>query len=117
MKNIFLLTLLGALAGIVCGLLGVGGGVVLILIFTHYLKLEQHFAQAITIMVIFASAFTSSLSYYFSGHLNFSYILFILIGSAIGSWLGAHALRKLPTLHLKALFAVFMLAAGVRMLW
>ena len=111
------LVLLGAAAGFLCGLLGVGGGVILVLALTKFLHYDQHFAQATAISVIFASSISSALAYYSAGSLEIAYIIPTLIGSCLGGWIGAVFMSRLSSKQLQLFFAFFMLIAGVRMLW
>ena len=55
--TIIIITLLaGMSAGILSGLLGVGGGLILIPIMTFILGLSQHAAQGISLLVIIPTA-------------------------------------------------------------
>ena len=112
-----LLILIGIAAGFLCGLLGVGGGVILVLLLTRFFHIDQHTAQATAITVIFAAALSSALSYLLARSLDFTLILPTLCGSLLGGWLGASLMHRLSAYHLQLLFALFMLIAGVKMLW
>ena len=115
--NRFFLILLGAMAGFLCGLLGVGGGVILVLALTKFLHYDQHFAQATAISVILAASVSSAFAYYVAGSLDLSFIFPTLLGSCFGGWVGAVLMSRLSSKQLQLFFAFFMLVAGVRMLW
>lgn len=115
--NKLVLLLVGFLAGILCGLLGVGGGVIIVLYLSTFLKLEQHTAQATAISVIIVSALVSSFIYYYHDALNWQLITLTAIGSIIGGYLGARLMPHLSAKFLKYTFGFFMLLAGLRMLF
>ena len=116
-KNKFVLIAVGIMSGILCGLLGVGGGVIIVLYLTHFLHEEQHTAQATAISVIFSSAVVSSGIYWYNGVLDWHLIGLTLIGSIIGGCVGAKMMKKIPDKMLGKIFGAFMLLAGLRMLF
>lgn len=52
MLDIFLYILLGAIAGIFSGLVGVGGGVIIVPILVFWFKFSQHLAQGTTLALL-----------------------------------------------------------------
>lgn len=116
-KDKFILIAVGIISGILCGLLGVGGGVIIVLYLTHFLHEEQHTAQATAISVIFASAIVSSVIYGLNGVLDRHIITLTLIGSVIGGYCGAKMMKKISDKTLRKIFGAFMLLAGLRMLF
>ena len=116
-KNKFVLIAVGIMSGILCGLLGVGGGVIIVLYLTHFLHEEQHTAQATAISVIFSSAVVSSGIYWYNGVLDWHLIGLTLVGSIIGGCVGAKMMKKIPDKILRKKFGSFLLLAGLRMLF
>ena len=112
----FVLLAAGILSGILCGLLGVGGGIIIVLYLTLFLHEEQHIAQATAISVILASALVSSGIYWHYKVLDWQIIARCMLGSIGGGYIGAKLMKKIPAKMLRRLFAVFILLAGFRML-
>lgn len=115
MKRI-LTVLAGALAGLINGFLGTGGGVVLVLVQGALFKQQEtkdRLATAVlSIMPMSAvSAYLYSRSDGFDLSASAPYLLAALFGGAFGSWL----LGRLSPASLKVLFALLMLWAGWRM--
>jgi len=50
--TIFLVLLLGIVAGILVGLLGIGGGIVLVPAMVHILHMDQHLAQGTSLFIL-----------------------------------------------------------------
>lgn len=115
MKKKTVLLFIGFLSGVLCGLLGVGGGVIIVLYLTSMLHEDQHNAQATAISVILASALVSSGIYWYRGVMDWKIIFPALIGSVVGGYFGAKLMKKIPAKMLRRLFALFMLTAGFRM--
>lgn len=105
----------GLIAGILSGLLGVGGGIVLVPIMVGYLGVNQHMAHGTSLAVIVPTAIVGSLIYGLNGNINVAPALNLAIGSMIGASLGARWMKNIPAKQLKQLFGVFLLIVGVRM--
>lgn len=106
----------GVLVGAINILLGAGGGILAVPILKKC-GLNQKEAQANAVAVILPLTFISFLLYAKEQYVSFSPSAWILPFSALGAVLGAAIFRKLSPRFLKKVFAVFMIWAGVRMLW
>lgn len=114
----FGLTLLaGATAGVLCGLLGSGGGIPLLLILRHFLpgKPRENFALCVTVML--GLSLVTLWRYHAAGMLDLSASASMVFPAVAGGVLGAHLLGKIPLAWLGKLFAVLCLIGGVRMLF
>lgn len=105
----------GFVAGILSGLLGVGGGIILVPLMVTYLGSTQHMAHGTSLAVIVPTALAGSFVYGFNGNINFTPALNLAIGSIIGASLGARWMKNIPARRLKQLFGVFLLIIGLRM--
>lgn len=115
MKKTYI-ALLGILVGTVNILLGAGGGI-LAVPFLKKCGLDQKEAQANAIAVILPLTVVSFIVYALKGYVHFTDSAWILPFSAVGAVLGTIIFKKLSPAFLKKVFAVFMIWAGVRMLW
>ncbi len=115
MDNKFKIMGFGLIAGILSGLLGVGGGIVLVPIMVTYLGITQHIAHGTSLAVIVPTALAGSIVYGLSGNINLTPALNLAIGSIIGASFGARWMKKIPAKQLKQLFGVFLIIVGIRM--
>lgn len=119
----------GFIIGLVGSLLGVGGGVVgvpLMALFLHYPF--RKIAGTSSAVIIF-TAISAVAAYIFHGwgnpllppgslgFVNFSIAVPLMIGAFLGAPSGVYIHGKLPTRVLRILFAVFLAAEGVKLLW
>lgn len=108
--------ILGVPVGVINILLGAGGGILAVPILKKC-GLDQKEAQANAVAVILPLTFVSFLLYARGQYVYFAENAWILPLSAFGAILGATIFKKLSPRFLRKLFAVFMIWAGVRMLW
>jgi len=105
----------GVAAGFFSGLTGVGGGIVMVPLLTSRLRLSQHRAHAtsLTIAVFVASA--GVVGYWLRDHIEWGLVLWLALGGAIGAFLGATTMTRVPERQLRGLFGAFMLVVAVRL--
>jgi len=109
-------TLTGLAAGLFSGLAGAGGGVILVPALVHLLRLEQHRAHATSMAVIVLVASVALARYGSVGHVAWALVPPLAMGGAVGGFLGARLMPKLPGRTLRLLFGVAMLAVAAAML-
>jgi len=105
----------GLAGGFFSGLTGVGGGIVMVPLLTGPLKLSQHRAHGTSLAIVIFVASAGFVGYWLQEHIDWSLVLWLAIGSAIGAFLGANTMTRLPERSLRALFGAFMLAVAVRL--
>lgn len=106
----------GALVGLVNVLLGAGGGILAVPILKKC-GLTQKQAQANAVAVILPLTIISFIIYIKKQYVNFFDSLWIIPFAVLGALVGTFVFRKLSSSVLKRIFGVFMIWAGVRMLW
>ncbi len=110
--------ILGIVAGIFSGMLGIGGGVImvpgLVLIF-HFL---QKSAQGTALAVMVPMVLIGAIRYYLNPEIkiNISYIGLIAVGAVVGAFLGTHLAYYFSENILRKLFAVLLIVIGFKML-
>lgn len=109
--------LIGILAGVISGLFSTGGGMILVPAFIHILKLDAIKSRGTTIFCILPMVITSSFFYYKGRYINWRVAILCAIGGAVGGFLGAKLLNKLPEKYMKMLFTVFLLYGSYKMLF
>lgn len=110
------LGLSGALAGLVNGLFGGGGGMVMAPLLTAWCGLEQKRALATCVAVILPFCVLSAAIYVLRTDFDWLLALPYLIGGGIGGALGGLLFKRVSSRWLRRIFALFLLYGGVRYL-
>ena len=107
----------GALAGVANGFFGAGGGMVLIPLFTRWIKMDDKKAFATSLAVILPLCAVSAVIYLIKGSVDLSTALPYVIGGLIGGGIGGRIFRRVPSRLLHIGFAVLIIYGGVRALF
>jgi len=108
--------LLGLLAGISSGFLGIGGGTIIIPALVFLAGFTQHQAQGTTLaLMIPPIGLLAAMKYYHEGNVNIKAAGLICLGFFVGGFLGAHFVCPVPDAVLKKIFAIFLILIGIRM--
>ncbi|MBI3315665.1 MAG: sulfite exporter TauE/SafE family protein [Candidatus Omnitrophica bacterium] len=110
--------MLGVVAGIFSGLLGIGGGTLVVPGLVYLFGMAQHKAQG-TILAAFLPpvVFLAFLKYYQTGNVDLKVAGFIAVGIFLGSMLGANLSLSMPELLLKRVFAVFLIVVAAQLMF
>ena len=109
--------LIGTVAGVFGGLLGIGGGIVVVPALIYFFQMTQHKAQG-TILAAFLPpvALLAFLRYYQSGNVDLRAACFIALGIFLGGYFGAGLSLSIPELMLKRAFGVFLLFVAAQLI-
>lgn len=107
--------LLGAFAGAVSGLFGVGGGVIVVPGLVLLLGLGQKPAAATSLATIIASAGAAVILFGRASAVDWVAAGYLLIGAVAGAWIGARVLDRISSGALTWTFAGLMLVAAARL--
>jgi uncharacterized membrane protein YfcA len=124
MSSVFVMYgLVGGVAGVLAGLLGIGGGLVivpmLVFCFTRQGVSEQammHLALGTSMASIMFTAVSSFWSHHRRGAVRWLVVKRIVIGILVGTFLGATVAASLSTRFLKGFFVLFLYYVAVQML-
>ena len=107
----------GAAAGLVGALCGVGGGIIMVPAFVFALGMTQKTAVATSLAVVVVSGLSGTLNNFSKSDLiDWRVVLVTAIGAAVASWFGAELMRSLSNAALQKGFAILLILVGVRML-
>jgi uncharacterized protein len=112
-----LVAFLGLLAGVLSGMLGVGGGILFVPTLTLGLGLTQLHAEATSLLAIVPTAVAGAAQQYRYGNVRWRAALVIGIASIAGVEGGAQLAESLPESILKKLFAVLLIAVAGQITW
>jgi hypothetical protein len=116
-ETILLLALVGLAAGILSGLVGVGGGIIIVPALVFFLGFTQHQAQGTSLgLLLLPVGILAVLNYYNKGHIDVRIIAIMSIAFVAGGWLGSKAALALPQETVKKVFGVLLLYTAIRML-
>jgi len=114
---IYKLLLVGLAAGLLSGLLGVGGGVIIVPLLALWLAFPQKMAQATSLIAIFFAAISGAVSYGIGGDVLLVPAAIIAVAGILGTFIGAWLLHRMAEYHVQILFVFILVIAAVRMAW
>lgn len=114
---IIALILIGLLAGVLSGILGVGGGVIMIPLMILLLGFNQHQAQGTSLAVLAVPVtFLAAYNYYGEGYVNWKYAAVIAMFFVIGGYVGSRFAVTLDQKTLRRIFGGILLIISIKML-
>ena len=118
MMDILPYLLLGLVAGILSGLIGVGGGVIIIPVLVFLFGLSQHQAQGTTLALLVPPiGLLAAWEYYKEGYVDLKIAGLICAGFLFGGWLGAKLATDLSSRMLEKVFGVALLLISIKMIF
>ncbi len=107
---------IGLAAGILAGMVGIGGGLIIVPGLVYVFGIDQRLAQGTSLLVLLPpSGVCPFLAYYKAGHVDVKLGLLIFLGVLLGGYLGGRWAQRLSGLVLRRGFAAFMMIAAVNM--
>jgi len=114
---IIFLIVIGLLAGVLSGIMGVGGGVVMIPLMILLLGFNQHEAQGTSLAVLAVPVtFLAAYNYYGEGYVNWKYAAVIAVFFVAGGFLGSKLAVNLSQNMLRKIFGGILLVIAVKLL-
>lgn len=109
--------LVGFLAGILSGSLGIGGGIVIIPALIYVFGFSVHLAQGTMLaMMVPPIGFPAFLTYYKRNMVNMKAVYILMVAFFIASYFGSEIALKLPEELIKKFFGSLVLLVGIKML-
>ena len=119
MKAAIVSLTVGAAAGLLGALCGVGGGIVMVPAFTAALGMEHKNAIATSLAVIVITALVATINNarpQTIAQIDWRIVAIAAAGAAIASWWGTDLMHQLRTPILTKIFAITLIVFGVKML-
>ncbi len=112
-----LLILIGAIAGLVMGAVGVGGGAIIIFCLLAFANFPQKLAQGTTLFIVAAPiSLLAALRYYKQGYVDVKGGFVVMASFLLFSFIGAHIAVHLPSSMLKILLGIMLLLMGTKLI-
>jgi uncharacterized protein len=121
-QAVIILILIGLAAGVLSGLVGVGGGIILVPALVYFLGYNQHQAQGTSLGVLmFPVTVLAFIAYYrdsliTGSPIEIKVILIVAAGFVIGGLLGGALAVRIDQATLRKLFAIILFYTGIKML-
>ena len=117
MQETIILLIIGLAAGLVSGVLGIGGGIIIIPMLVGFLGYTQKEAQGTSLgLLLLPIGILAVMNYYKAGHVNLKAVGIMVVTFVIGSYLSSLYAVSLPEGILKKIFAVFLLIYALKLL-
>ncbi len=117
-QTIALLLLVGLLAGMLSGLVGLGGGVIIVPALVFLLGFTQHQATGTSLGILLLPAgIFAVINYYKKGYVDSYVVLLVFAGFLVGGYLGSRLSVSMPEATLKKIFAVVLLLIAGKVLF
>ena len=118
MQTIIILLLIGLAAGLLSGMVGVGGGIIIVPCLIFFLGFTQKGAQGNSLgLLLLPLGVLGVMNYYREGHVDFKVVLVMAAGFILGNLFGSKWALMLNDEKLKKIFAIVMLLAAVKLLF
>ena len=116
-ESIILLMAVGLTAGVLSGLVGVGGGIIIVPALIFFLGFTQLQAQGTSLgLLLLPVGIFAVINYYKAGHIDFKVVGVMSIAFVAGGWLGSKLALRLDQEVVKKIFAVVLFYTAFRLL-
>jgi len=117
MNLIVILLIVGLVAGVLSGLVGIGGGIVIVPALVYFLGMNQHTAQGTTLtMFLMPIGILGFYNYYKAGYVDIKISLIVATTFIIGSFVGSKLSIGLDQNTVRKVFGVIILLISLKMI-
>jgi uncharacterized membrane protein YfcA len=118
LQTIIILLLIGLAAGLLSGMVGVGGGIIIVPCLIFFVGFTQKTAQGNSLgLLLLPLGVLGVMNYWREGHVDYRVVLVMAIGFVLGNFFGSKWALGISDDKLKKIFAIVMLIASVKMLF
>ena len=118
MNDIYILLLLGLVAGILSGLVGIGGGIVIVPALVYFLGFSQHSAQGtVLFMFLFPIGILGVYNYYQAGYIDWKTAGIIAFTFFVGSYFGSRISIAIDQNLMKRVFGIIIFLISLKMIF
>ncbi|HLG40512.1 MAG TPA: sulfite exporter TauE/SafE family protein [Chitinophagaceae bacterium] len=116
-ESIVLLMTVGLAAGILSGLVGVGGGIIIVPALIFFLGFTQLQAQGTSLgLLLLPVGIFAVINYYKAGNIDFKVVGIMSIAFIAGGWIGSKLAHNLNQETVKRIFAIVLFYTAFRLL-
>lgn len=116
--TILILVLIGLFAGVLSGMIGVGGGIVIVPALIYFLGLTQLEAQGTSLALMLPPiGILGAMNYYKAGNLDWKYASVIAVTFVVGGYFGSKISLSIPQDVVKKIFGGVMMFVAIKMIF
>jgi uncharacterized protein len=116
--NHFLYIILGVVAGLLSGMIGIGGGTIIVPALVLLFGFSQHAAQGTTLALLVPPiGILAAWTYYRQGYIDLTVAGLICLGFFVGGFFGAKIATGLSNVALERIFGVALLLIALKMIF
>lgn len=116
--TILILVLIGLFAGVLSGMIGVGGGIIIVPALIYFLGLSQLEAQGTSLALMLPPiGILGAMNYYKTGNLDWKYASVIAITFIVGGYFGSKISLNIPQEIVKKIFGGVMMFVAIKMIF
>lgn len=117
-QTILILVMIGIVAGILSGLVGIGGGIIIVPALIFFLGFSQKMAQGTSLgILLLPIGALAVLQFYKAGFVDIKTVWLVSLGFLAGSYFGSKIALSLPQETVKKIFAVLLLLIAFKLLF
>jgi len=116
MQTVIIILLIGLAAGMLSGMVGVGGGIIIVPALVYFLAFSQHQAMGTSLGILLLPAgIFAVINYYKQGYIDVKVVILLFVGFLVGGYLGSKISLSMSEIAVKRIFAVVLILIGVKM--
>lgn len=117
-QTLIILILIGIAAGMLGGMIGIGGGIIIVPALVYFLGFSQKMAQGTSLAILLLPiGLLGVVQFYKQGYVDIKVSMIIAIAFFFGSYFGSKIALSLSQDTVKKIFAVLLLLIGLKMLF
>jgi uncharacterized membrane protein YfcA len=123
LTTLLIYSAVGGIAGILAGLLGIGGGLVIVPMLVYAFEIQaiprqliMHLALATSMASIMFTSVSSFMAHHRRGAVHWDVVKKIVVGILTGTFLGSYFASSLSTNFLKVFFVIFLYFVAIQLL-
>lgn len=117
-QTILIIIVIGIAAGVLSGLVGVGGGIIIVPALVYLIGFSQNAAQGTSLGVLLLPVgILGVMQYYKQGHIDLKVVGYLSLGFVVGGFFGSKIALSISQETAKKIFAVVMIIIAVKMIF
>lgn len=116
LQIIVILVIIGLCAGMLSGLIGVGGGIIVVPALVYFLGFSQHEAQGTSLgLLLLPVGILAVMNYYNKGYIDVKVVAIMCLAFVVGGWLGSKLSLAVPEEVVKKIFGIILIYTAFKM--
>ncbi len=117
-QTLIILIVIGLAAGILGGMVGIGGGIIIVPALVYFLGFSQKMAQGTSLAILLLPiGLLGVIQFYKEGYIDVRISLVIALAFFFGSYFGSRIALSMSQDSVKKIFAILMLLIALKMLF